>query len=276
MFKLINDLHLEKLQEIAKKAKKNSSVETASNLQLLLEEIRNDIPAKKRISYGRYSIIKKMGLEMYPLLVTKQIDIMSFALEIFKNTDIDQFVRSLAVQLMSIHAVEDNLSDEILQIFEMAATDSHWEMRECSAGFIRKIIAEYPSVMKQWYLKQSRASNAMLRRFASESIRPVADNKWFKKNPDFCFEILENMYEESNDYPRSSVGNNLSDWARHDKERVFEIVKELVARKNKNAFWIANRACRNLIKKEPIRVMNLLGIDTYKYKEKIYHRKDYQ
>lgn len=116
----------------------------------------------------------------------------------------------------------------------------------------------------------------MARRFASESIRPVADNQWFKKNPEFCFKIIENLYAESKDYPRSSVGNNLSDWSRIDPERVYSIVEKLVESGDKNSYWIANRACRNLVKKEPIRVMDLLKTDTYKYKTNIYHRKDYQ
>lgn len=68
------------------------------------------------------------------------------------------------------------------------------------------------------------------------------------------------------------MGNNLSDLARRLPEKVFTIVDELVQSKDKNAYWIAYRACRNLIKKEPKRVMDLLKIDEYRYKKRVYYR----
>jgi hypothetical protein len=46
----------------------------------------------------------------------------------------------------------------------------------------------------------------------------------------------------------------------------------LVASGDKNSYWIAYRACRNLVKKDPKRVMNLLGIDEYRYKKTVYKR----
>jgi len=39
--------------------------------------------------------------------------------------------------------------------------------------------------------------------------------------------------------------------------------------------WIAYRACRNLVKKEPVKVMDLLKVDEYKYKKRIYTRSGY-
>lgn len=34
-------------------------------------------------------------------------------------------------------------------------------------------------------------------------------------------------------------------------------------------------ACRNLVKKEPLKVMDLLEVDEYRYKKKRYMRDDY-
>ena len=36
-------------------------------------------PEKKKISYGRYSIIKELGLELYPLLLEYEIDVYDFS-----------------------------------------------------------------------------------------------------------------------------------------------------------------------------------------------------
>ena len=72
------------------------------------------------------------------------------------------------------------------------------------------------------------------------------------------------------------MGNNLSDLARRLPELVYGLVEELVASGDRHSYWIANRACRNLVKQEPIRVMDLLGVDEYKYKKAIYKRGDYE
>ena len=55
---------------------------------------------------------------------------------------------------------------------------------------------------------------------------------------------------------------------------VYKLVKELVASGDKNSYWIAYRACRNLVKKEPDKVMNVLKIDEYKYKNRTYKKRE--
>jgi 3-methyladenine DNA glycosylase AlkC len=72
------------------------------------------------------------------------------------------------------------------------------------------------------------------------------------------------------------VGNNLSDLARKNPELVYGIIEELVKAGDKNSCWIAYRACRNLVKEEPARVMDLLGVEEYKYKGRNYKRDDYK
>lgn len=275
MFQLITSTHISKAEKIIKLFDEISIDEIVGKFDVLINEIRDEIPEKKRISYGRYSIIKKLGEEIYPKFGENSINVFLFANKIYENPEFNQFVRSLAVQLISIYGVKTGNLDVVLPFFEQAATDEKWEARECSSGFVRKLISTFPVEMKKWYLKMVKSENPLARRFASESIRPVADNKWFKKNPQFCFDIIENLYSENIDYPRTSVGNNLSDWARIDEERVFKIIEKLVASGNKNSYWIAYRACRNLVKNEPIRVMDLLKIDEYKYKTRIHYRKDY-
>jgi 3-methyladenine DNA glycosylase AlkC len=88
--------------------------------------------------------------------------------------------------------------------------------------------------------------------------------------------IIREMFKESCSYPRTSVGNNLSDLARCCPDTVYGVVRDLVDNGDKNSHWIAHRACRNLVKKEPLRVMGLLKVDEYRYKKRIYRRSDYR
>ena len=71
-------------------------------------------------------------------------------------------------------------------------------------------------------------------------------------------------------YPQTAVKNNLSDLARLHPEFVYDLIKELVENEDKNSYWIAYRACRNLVKKESIRVMDFLVVDDYIYKKRVY------
>ena len=275
MFKLITSVHEKQILSIIEKFESTSISNLANSLDILINQIRSDIPEKKKISYGRYTIIKKLGIFIYPLLSDKNIDIKDFVYTIFNNTEHDEFVRSLSVQILSVYGNETGNLDDSLKLFEKASCDDSWEVRECSQGFVRKLVKNHPDKIHKWYLKMVTSKNPMQRRFASESLRPVADNKWFRNKPEFAFSIIENLYKEPEQYPRSSIGNSLSDWMRVDETSTFEIVKKLAINGDKNSYWIAYRACRNYVKKEPIIVMNLLKTDKYTYKSKTYFRKDY-
>ena len=274
MFKLINQIHEEEIRTLVNIAA-NSDISTiAGELNKIIILIHSDIPDNKRISCGRYSIARDVGLFLYPLLKEKGIDIVELASKIFDDTGNDQFVRSLCTQLLSIYGDETGALNKVLPAFEKAASDENWILRECAAGFIRKLIIKFPDEMQIWYTMMVTSEDALQRRFAAESLRPVADNSWIKRNPDFAFSILERLFKEPNSYPRTSAGNNLSDWMRIDKNRTLEIVKRLANNGDKNSYWIAYRACRNLVKKEPLLVMDILKTDRYIYKDRKFFREN--
>ncbi len=276
MFKLITASHEELFDELFSRNGDLYSDDIISELGHIIEKIRDDIPEKKRISLGRYSIIKQTGLFLSRLLREKGIDADGFGASVYSNTEVDSFIRSLGIQLMSISAEESGKLDEALSFFEQAASDDDWIVRECSSGFVRKLVKKYPDRMLKWYHSMAAADDPMKRRFASESLRPVADNTWLKKHPDFAFSILEHLYREPEAYPRTSAGNSLSDWMRVDEARALPIVRELADNGDENSYWIAYRACRNLVKKQPLLVMDILKIEHYKYKDRQYRRDDYR
>lgn len=141
--------------------------------------------------------------------------------------------------------------------------------------FFRKLIREKPNEARAYLLKLATSKDLNTRRFVAETLRPVKENRWFYGRPDYPLSILRKLFKESSEYPRTSVGNNLSDLARHLPELVFGLVKGLVESGNRGSYWIAYRACRNLVKKEPVRVMDLLRVDEYKYKKRVYKRSDH-
>lgn len=68
------------------------------------------------------------------------------------------------------------------------------------------------------------------------------------------------------------MGNNLSDLARRLPDLIYGLIGELVDSGDENSYWIAYRACRNLVKVDPIKVMDLLRVDEYRYKKRMVQR----
>ena len=130
--------------------------------------------------------------------------------------------------------------------FETAATSAEWDVREFAQMFFRKFIKKYPVEMKAYFLRLVSSEDANIRRFVGETLRPVQENQWFYQQPEYPLSILRHLFQERSPYPRTSVGNNLSDLARRLPELVYDLVVELVASGDKNSYWIASRACRNL------------------------------
>ena len=160
----------------------------------------------------------------------------------------------------------------VLEFFLQTANSEDWVVREFAAAGFRRLIKPCRTVALPWLKQVARNDNPNLRRFASETLRPVVENRWLIKEPAASLEILRLLFREAHPYPRTSVGNNLSDLSRRNPDLILAIVKELVESGDANSYWIAYRACRNLIKQNPTKVMDLLGVDEYHYKDRNFYR----
>ena len=251
------------------------NIEDASDaIKETLTELYNAIPENKRISYGTYYTIRILSKQLYDELTAKTQSLYQKISPLFSFRE-DYKVSCVCLGILSWHAIEkkDHIK-KIIPFFKQSAIDESWIMRETAAGLFQKMIKKYPKEIKPYLQQFSTNPHPYLRRFVSETLRPVAENQWIQKQPEYSLSILRNMFTESSAYPRTSVGNNLSDLARRNPELIYTIVEKLVQSGNKQSYWIATRACRNLIKKEPLRVLNLLNTDEYKYKKTVVRRKD--
>ena len=240
-------------------------------IEVILKKMYNSIPDNKRISYGRVHTVKLLAKYLNEIFLDEKIDPFIISARIFDSTE-KWSAKATTLGILSYIALENY--KPVLPYFEKAASDENWDIREMAQMFFRKLIKKYPEQMQKYLLVLVKSGDTNIRRFVSETLRPVQENKWFYKNPDYSLKVLKHLFQEKGIYPRTSVGNNLSDLARHLPDLVYKIIEELVESGDKNSYWIAYRACRNLVKKEPERVFELLQIDEYKYKKKIYKRYD--
>jgi hypothetical protein len=162
----------------------------------------------------------------------------------------------------------------VFDFFAQVADAEDWVVREFAAGSFRVLIRPGWEVVSPWLAETAQCDHPKLRRFVSETLRPVTANRWLNAHPDESLAILRRLFREPHPYPRTSVGNNLSDLARRNPELILSIVKELVESGDGNSYWIAYRACRNLVKRDPERIMALLRTDSYHYKDRNFYRKE--
>jgi len=271
---LLTDQTKEKIKHNILLPFQNGEYESAMEaISAVLDELYDNIPENRRISYGRVHTIKVLSEYLYIKLTENNAPVFQIASDLF-NISIDYKGTGVALGILSFYGLEDYKS--VVPYFEKAALSFYWDVREFAQMFFRKLIKKYPDEMREYLLQLVDSEDANIRRFVSETLRPVQENKWFYKYPDYPLSVLQYMFKESSQYPRTSVGNNLSDLSRKHPELVFQIIAELVESGDQNSYWIACRACRNLVKKEPIRVMNALRLNEYKYKMRIHKRSDYQ
>lgn len=270
MFTMIQEKHALLISDIIEKVSAGCAFSVSDSIEELIAAVHADIPEKKRPTYGRYTITKRLGGEFFKHINKDSIDVIVLSHQLYENKNSDPFVRSFGIQLITLYAQQSGDLQTALSLIEQAADDSDWIVRECTQGFVKVIVKKYPEEMKQWYGSLVDSESANTRRFVVESLRPVTDNKWMHKEPEYPLSIIRHLFQESDPYPRSSVGNSLSDWFRIDEEITWPIVEGLAKSDNENSQWIAYRACRNVVKKDPQRVMKMLGVTEYKYKDRRY------
>jgi len=253
--------------EIIKKVINKNFDVSCLGIEEVIKKMYDEIPEDKRISYGIVHTVKTLGEYLFKIFEELNIPVFDSASSIFSISEKSES-KTVALCILSFYGLND--FEKVLPFFIKAAADDDWEVREIAQMLFRKLIKKYPDKAKKFLLKSVKSDNPNIRRFVGETLRPVCENKWFYKQPEYFLSVIRYLFKESKAYPRTSAGNNLSDLARHQPELVYNIVKELVENGDKNSYWIAYRACRNLVKKEPERVLKLLKTDIYKYKDRIH------
>lgn len=124
--------------------------------------------------------------------------------------------------------------------------------------FLIDDLAGTMKVMEKW----TRDKNEHVRRLASEGCRPRLP--WgvalpeLKKDPTPLWKILETLKNDSSEYVRRSVANNLNDITKDHPELVFKKIKPWVG-KTVETDKLVKHALRTLLKKGDPQAMKLFG-----------------
>lgn len=128
---------------------------------------------------------------------------------------------------------------------------------------VRPFIQNNPEKMMKVMLKWSKHQNEHIRRLASEGCRPRLP--WamalpaFKKDPRLILPILENLKNDTSEYVRRSVANNLNDITKDNPEIVLKIASQWYG-KNENTDRLLKHAMRSMLKKGETNALKIFGL----------------
>ncbi|WP_068618710.1 DNA alkylation repair protein [Paenibacillus tuaregi] len=128
---------------------------------------------------------------------------------------------------------------------------------------VRPFILKDPDRMMAQMLAWSTHQNEHLRRLASEGCRPRlpwgVSLQMFKADPGPILLILDNLKQDSSEYVRKSVANNLNDISKDHPELVLDISKRWYGH-HPHTDWIVRHACRSLLKQGNPDALGLFGL----------------
>lgn len=128
---------------------------------------------------------------------------------------------------------------------------------------VRPFIIKYGERMLQQMYQWSLHENYHVRRLASEGSRPRLP--WamalpeLKRNPKPILPLLENLKNDTSEYVRRSVANNLNDIAKDNPDLVIQIAKQWKG-KSKETEAIIKHGCRTLLKQGNSDILKFFGL----------------
>ncbi|MFW8590966.1 DNA alkylation repair protein [Glaciecola sp. 2405UD65-10] len=168
----------------------------------------------------------------------------------------------------TIMPVVQYISDAILLLPDERFELGMQSLKECTKRFsaefaIRPLLEQLQcktlAVLETW----AHDSNLHVRRLVSEGSRPLLP--WglrlhaFVQSPQLILPLLEQLKDDESEYVRRSVANSLNDIAKHHPDLVANIALKWWQDDKPIRQKLLKHACRTLIKKGNVTVLNMLG-----------------
>ena len=171
----------------------------------------------------------------------------------------DDGIRGWAIMPMGEYIARQGMND-VEQSLEVLG---HFTKRFSAEFAIRPFFINAPETTLEKALQWSKDNNFHLRRLASEGSRPRLP--WglrlheYVLSPAPLLPILDNLKDDSEEYVRRSVANNLNDIAKDHPDLVASIAAKWMKNAGTNRQRLVKHACRSLIKSGHQPTLEALG-----------------
>jgi 3-methyladenine DNA glycosylase AlkC len=137
-----------------------------------------------------------------------------------------------------------------------------------SAEFaIRPIIEHHQAPALKLLASWTQDPNPHVRRLVSEGTRPRLpwgrQLKKFQQDPRPVLKLLEKLKDDTSEYVRRSVANNLNDITKDHADVVIDVCRRWSKNASTQRQWIIERATRTLVKQGNPEALKLLGFDPH-------------
>lgn len=175
---------------------------------------------------------------------------------------------SLATSAFAHNGIEFMFLPDVVELIGQDHFDKSIEVMEDITEFItcefavRPFIIKYNDKMMDQMVKWSRHENHHVRRLSSEGCRPRLP--WaialpeFKKDPKSILPILTELKNDTSEYVRRSVANNLNDISKDHPDKVMTIAQKWKG-ESENTDRLLKHALRTLLKSNYPGVMQYVG-----------------
>lgn len=233
--------------------------------------LQNEIP-----SFDRVSFLKTIYNDEWEMLELKQrMRHITLALKSQLTGDFEQNIQTIINTIPKLKAngfKDDRLAfiiyPDFVEVYglehyevSMAAMEQITQFVTCEFA-IRPFLMRYEAKVMKQMLIWSTHQHESVRRFASEGCRPRLP--WamaiptLKQNPSSILPILENLKNDSSEYVRRSVANNLNDISKDHPDTVIALTKKWIGSSTQTD-KLLKHACRTLLKKGHVEVMPIFG-----------------
>ena len=144
------------------------------HIRPVLDGMYAQIPEKKRISHGRYTTIKILAEKLFQEFQDAHLALLETG-AIMVDLAGDHRTTGVGLGILALYGLADYPS--ILPYFESAAQAAHWEPREYAQGLFRKVVKAHRAAIREHLLAYAQCDDPNLRRFVSETLRPVVENQ---------------------------------------------------------------------------------------------------
>lgn len=178
-------------------------------------------------------------------------------------------IRSIRRSSGSINSLAYMLFPDFIELYGIDYPDQSLKAMEEITGFascefaVRPFILRYPDQVAAQMLQWTDHPDHHVRRFASEGIRPRLP--WaiaipaLKKDPSPIIPILEKLKNDSSEYVRKSVANNLNDIAKDNPQVVIGLARKWKGI-SKETDWVIKHGCRTLLKKADASIYTIFDL----------------
>lgn len=219
-------------------------------LKAIFSPAFHSMELKARMRHTTYCLHKFL-----PNDYKKAINILKPVAELPSNSFANMFFPDF-VECYGMHDVETSMN-----------ALEHFTKFSSSEFAIRPFIIHDMKASMRKMLTWSLDKNHHVRRLASEGCRPKLP--WamalpeLKKDPTPILPILENLKNDSSEYVRRSVANNLNDISKDHPDLVLSITKKWIG-KSKDTDRLLKHACRTLLKQGNTTALALFGFNESK------------